>query len=71
MMQRIQKIYAFYREGFGNMKLGKKLWLLVAIKLLILFGVIKYLFFPDVLHERFSTDRQRSDYILNQLTQGE
>jgi len=71
MVHMIQKIFYFYRDGFTGMKLGKKLWLLVAIKLFILFAVIKLLFFPDLLHERFQTDQQRSNYILNQLTQGE
>ncbi len=65
------RIYTFYRNGFQNMQLGKKLWMIVLIKLFILFAVIKLLFFPDILHERFQSDRQRSNYILNQLTQGE
>jgi hypothetical protein len=63
------RIYRFYRDGFASMKLGKKLWLLVAIKLFILFAVVKYFFFPDILKEHFQTDQQRSEYILQQLTQ--
>ncbi len=53
------------------MKMGKKLWLLIAIKLFILLVVVKWLFFPDIMKTRFNTDAQRSSYILNQLTQGE
>lgn len=71
-MKWIYRIYHFYRDGFKGMgRLGKRLWLLVAIKLLILFAVIKYFFFPNILEEHFSNDRQRSDYILQQLTQGD
>jgi len=62
------KIFNFYKDGFASMRLGKKLWLIVAIKLFILFVVIKLLFFPDILKENFSTDKERSNYILNQLT---
>ncbi len=65
------KIFLFYKEGFSQMKLGKKLWLLVFIKLFILFGVIKYFFFPDILQEHFDSDTARSQYVLQQLTQGE
>jgi flagellar basal body-associated protein FliL len=50
------------------MKLGKSLWLLIAIKLFILFVVIKWIFFPNYLKENFSNDKQRSEYILQQLT---
>jgi hypothetical protein len=64
----LSKIFNFYKDGFASMRLGKKLWLIVAIKLFILFVVIKLLFFPDVLKEQFSTDKERSNYILNQLT---
>jgi len=66
-MYLLKKVYFFYVEGFKNMKIGKKLWLLVIIKLFILFVVIKWLFFPNVLQTRFKTDAQRSNYILEQL----
>ncbi len=66
----IAKIFFFYRDGFANMKIGKRLWLLIFIKLLILFIIVKY-FFPDILQEKFNTDTQRSDYVLQLLTQGE
>jgi len=70
MVEMLQKIYQFYRDGFSDMKLGKKLWLIVALKLFVMFAIIKYFFFPDLLKENFSTDKERSDYILKQLTQG-
>ena len=68
-MQWLMKIYRFYRDGFASMRLGKKLWLIVAIKLFVMFALIKYFFFPDILEERFHSDKARSDYILRQLTQ--
>jgi len=67
----VSKIVSFYVEGFSNMKLGKKLWLIVAVKLFVMFAVIKWLFFPNILEEHFDNDKARSEYILNQLTQGE
>jgi len=50
------------------MKLGKTLWLLIAIKLFVLFAVIKWLFFPNYLKTNFQNDTQRSEHVLNQLT---
>ncbi|WP_295421243.1 DUF4492 domain-containing protein [Sulfurovum sp.] len=61
-------VYRLYYDGFVNMKVGKTLWLLIAIKLFIMFAIVKWLFFPDVLQESFQTDTQRSEYILDQLT---
>jgi len=65
----LKAIYLFYYEGFKSMKVGKKLWLLIGIKLFILFAVLKWLFFPNVLKTEFETDTQRSEYILKHLTQ--
>lgn len=65
----LQRITDLYIDGFRNMKLGNKLWFLIAIKLLILFGVIKLFFFPDVLHTQFDNDVHRSAYVLEHLTQ--
>lgn len=41
----LKKIYYFYRDGFRNMKVGKTLWLIIAIKLFIMFAILKVFFF--------------------------
>lgn len=64
----IKNILSFYIEGFKNMGLGKSLWQIIAIKLFIMFAVLKIFFFPNILEENFSNDQQRGDYILQQLT---
>lgn len=58
----------FYADGFRAMRLGRKLWLLIALKLLVLFGVMKLFFFPDVLQRDFDSDAERSAHVLNHLT---
>ena len=58
----------FYRDGLRGMTLGRSLWLVIAIKLVIIFGVLKLFFFPDFLDTRFRTDRERADFVLEQLT---
>jgi len=65
----LQSIFYFYYNGFINMKIGKTLWILIMIKLFILFAIIKWLFFPNILKENFSNDKDRSEYILQHLTQ--
>ena len=50
------------------MTVGKKLWKIIIIKLIIMFGVLKLFFFPDFLGTKFTTDEQRADYVLNELT---
>jgi hypothetical protein len=63
------RIFRFYYEGFRNMTVGKRLWVIILIKLFVFFVILKIFFFPDFLESRFSTEEERSDYIIEQLTQ--
>ena len=64
-----QRIYRFYRDGFRQMTLGRTLWKIIFIKLFIMFAVLKFFFFPDFLATNFTTDAQRADHVIDQLTQ--
>ena len=64
----IYKIFMFYYEGFRSMTLGKTLWALIIIKLFIMFVVLKLLFFPNILKKNFRSDEERSNYVIEQLT---
>ncbi len=64
----IKKVFKFYYEGFRNMTWGRKLWGIVLLKLFIMFVILKIFFFPDVLKRDFTTDEERSEHVLEQLT---
>jgi hypothetical protein len=64
----LQAIVRFYTDGFRRMTVGRKLWLIIFLKLFVLFAVFKLIFFPNLLKTRFSTDAERSNYVLEQLT---
>ncbi len=66
----MKKIVEFYVDGFRGMRVGKKLWIIIAIKLFIFFVIMKLLFFPNILKENFSTDKQRAEHVLHNLLQG-
>jgi len=68
-MNFLKKIYLFYCEGFANMpKWGKQAWLVILIKLFILFVILKLFFFPDFLKINFKNDSERSNHVLENLT---
>lgn len=62
------RVFAFYRDGFRRMTVGRTLWKIIIIKLFIMFAVLKLFFFPNYLNNNFETDQQRGDYVLEQLT---
>lgn len=63
------RIYRFYRDGFRSMTVGRELWLLILVKLFLLFFVLKLFFFPDLLEENYDTDLQRADAVRHSLMQ--
>lgn len=63
-----KRIFLFYYEGFRTMTWGRQVWMIILIKLFIMFAVLRLFFFPDILKSRFDTDEERSDYVIEQLT---
>ncbi len=64
----IKRVFRFYYDGFRGMTWGKKLWGIVLVKLFIMFAILRIFFFPDILKRDFSSDEERSNYVLEQLT---
>jgi len=50
------------------MTVGKTLWTIIIIKLIIMFGILKIFFFPNILKRNFNTDEERSKHVIEQLT---
>lgn len=55
-----RRILDLYVDGFRNMTVGRSLWALIIVKLLLLFAVLKIFFFPDILASRYDNDADRA-----------
>ncbi len=66
-MSIIKRIFNFYVEGFRSMTVGKSLWLLIFIKLFIMFAILKLFFFPDLLSSNFDNDDDRARHVRSEL----
>lgn len=67
-MNALVKIWRFYVDGFKSMTIGKKLWALIIIKLVLIFLLLRLFFFPNVLQERYDTDAERAEAVRSALT---
>lgn len=56
----------FYIDGFRQMTWGRTLWILILVKLFILFVVLRMIFFPRFL-SRFDTEGERRQYVSEEL----
>lgn len=46
------RIWRFYAEGFRSMTWGRVLWLLILVKLFVMFFILKIFFFPSFLGDK-------------------
>jgi hypothetical protein len=68
----INRLFRFYYDGFTTMSWwGKRVWIIILIKLFVIFIILKLLFFQDFLQKKYSTDEQKSKYVLEQLINSE
>ena len=58
-------IWKFYRDGFKNMTWGRPLWILIFLKVIILFAVLRAFFFQPVLAGK--TEDQKIEHVGYQL----
>lgn len=62
------KIFRFYYDGFRNLsEWGRRVWIIIIIKLFIIFIVLKMFFFPDFLKKNFRNDDERGKFVMEQL----
>ena len=68
MRNLVTGIWQFYVEGFRSMTLGRTLWLIIAIKLFIMFFILRLFFFPNYLGQ-FDSDSEKENHVSNELIQ--
>lgn len=66
-MTTFKRILNFYVDGFREMKVGKKLWLIILIKLAIMFLILKLFFFRSHI-PKFDTKNDKAIYYREQFT---
>ena len=66
-MININKIYYFYFEGFKNMKIGKTLWKIIFIKLIVIFILLNYFIHDKSINTEYSTFEGKSNFVYQNL----
>lgn len=66
MKQIVSNIWRFYIDGFRSMTLGRTLWLIIVIKLFIMFFILRLFFFPNYLNTA-AVGTDKDDYVSNEL----
>lgn len=64
----LRSVAHFYVDGFRRMTVGRTLWIVIAVKVAVIFGLLRFFFFPDLLNTRFDNDADRAGYVLDEIT---
>ena len=64
---KIISVADFYIQGFREMTWGRELWVLIILKFVILFLVLRLFFFKPVLAGQ--TEEQKSNFVGDRLTE--
>ncbi|MDD3788626.1 MAG: DUF4492 domain-containing protein [Petrimonas sp.] len=60
--------FRMFWDGFTHMsKLGKTLWIVVIVKLIIMFAILKPIFFPDFLSSKYKSETDIGNYVGEEL----
>lgn len=61
------QFYIIFRDGFKSMTLGKTLWIIVVVKLFIMFAILRVFLFPNYLNSNFDDNKSKSDHVRQEL----
>ncbi|MBN2781695.1 MAG: DUF4492 domain-containing protein [Campylobacterales bacterium] len=70
-MLNINSVYRFYLDGFKNMKVGKTLWRVIFIKLIVIFVFLNYFTHDKSIKTEYKTYDEKVDFVYKNLTKGE
>ena len=65
----LRKSWDLYYDGFRNMpRCGRTLWLIIIIKLCIMFLVFKLWLMPNYLNSHYDSAEEKSNHVFEELT---
>ncbi|MGQ1945906.1 DUF4492 domain-containing protein [Geofilum sp. OHC36d9] len=68
-MGKASNVVNFYIEGFKTMpNWARTLWIIILVKLFVMFVVLKLFFFQNEMKIHYTTDEERANHVIEQIT---
>lgn len=65
-MNLFSRVIDLYVDGFQHMTIGRTLWAVIIVKLIIIFGVLKLFFFPNYIGTH-AEKGQEADFVAGEV----
>ena len=66
-MSKLKNIYLLYKDGFMNLKLGKTLWKLIIIKLVVILVFLNIFIYDKSIKTEYKSDNEKIEFVLKNL----
>lgn len=67
-MNKYNKLVKLYIDGFKNLTLGRILWKLIFIKILIIVIVLNFFIYDKSINTEYKTEDQKIDFVYKNIT---
>ncbi len=62
----LTRVFRLYYDGFRSMTLGRTLWIIILVKLFVIFVVLKIFFFPNHIKENAAAGEE-GEYVAGEM----
>ncbi len=62
----LYRAYDLYADGFRHMTIGRTLWAIILLKLIVIFLVLKLFFFPNYLKQH-AAEGEEDNFVANEM----
>lgn len=67
-MNKCKYILNIYLDGFKNLTLGKTLWKIIIVKLIIIFTLLNFFIYDKSLKSEYQTQNEKIDFVYKNIT---
>lgn len=67
-MNKYINIINFYKDGFKNLTLGRVLWKIIFIKLIVILIILNFFIYDKSINTEYKTENQKIDFVYKNIT---
>lgn len=67
-MYKYLKIFNFYIDGFRNLTLGKTLWKIIIIKIVIIITFLNFYVYDKSINSEYKTTKEKINFVYKNIT---
>jgi hypothetical protein len=67
-MYKYLKIFNFYIDGFKNLTVGKTLWKIIIIKVIIIVTLLNFYIYDKSINSEYKTTKEKINFVYKNIT---